>query len=383
MTLIDADNLWDKFVKWLEFEFKKFLNEEQDPEAVRKVLISINSMLIEKEKILYICVEKKPFINWLPDALIITTRRCIQYQRTLFGFNLIEDKWRKIVEVTLEEGLWGSRVQVISGKKPGQPGYMHWDCKYLPKKQAQELYAVTREMTYRGRRKQRMRTYQENISKVPHIMINSSGGMSHDIFEGLIPPDKVPAVARGMGFVELSEAIDGRGGRSVVPDIDEDTIRQLDAEIRLGKQKAAAPKAHAQTQAQSDFNTDDLQEIAPPKFALPNRGEDIEKQQTSDQRPIRTDHGASMYVATPSAKQLNQRQQERIAQIRAEGRDRVATANGGTTVSQKAEQAVPPTPAKPKRDPLAELKKLKDQLKAGKITDEEYEKRKADVLSTL
>lgn len=380
MTLVDADNIWEKIKAWINFEFKKFLNEEQDPEAVRKVLIAINPMLIEKEKILYIAVEKKPFINWLPDALIVTTRRCIQYQRTLFGFNLIEDKWRKIVEVTIEEGLWGSRVQVISPKKPGQPGYMHWDVKYLPKKQAQELYAVTREMTYRGRRKQRMRTYQENISKVPHIMINSSGGMSHDIFEGLIPPDKVPAVARGMGFVELSEAIDGRGGRSVVPDVDEDTIRQLDEEIRLGKSKTA----NTATQQQQSLppatggNGDGIQEVAPPSFAM-GGGEQEQAAPASSRKPIKSHQGASMYIETPSARQLNQKHQERIAQIRAEGQARRA-AKAGTPASAAPTPATPP-PAK--RDPLAELKKLKDQLKAGSITDEEYEKRKAEVLSTL
>lgn len=367
MTIIDADNIWEKFKLWINFEFKKFLNEEQDPEDVRKIILAINPMLIEKEKILYIAVEKKPFVNWLPDALIMTTVRCIQYQRTLFGFNLIEDKWSRVVDVTIEEAFFGTRIQMIHRAKPGESGYLHWDVQYLPKRQARELYAVGREMAYRGHRKTLMRDYQKNMSKVPQIMINSSGGNTHNIFEGLIPPDKVPAMARGMGFVELSEAIDGRGGRSVVPDIDEQTIRQLDAEIRLnqrrpGQEQQAPPQQQLQ---ESNGNDDDIQEIAPPSFAM---------------RAAPSD--SSEVAAPPSAKELNARHQARIAQIRAEGSARVA-AGGNRVVPSAVSQAAAVSSAPPKKDPLAELKRIKDQLKAGAITEEEYEKLKAEVLGSL
>jgi hypothetical protein len=40
-------------------DLKKFLNEEQDPKAVEKLLVKVNGLLTSGEQVEYIAVQKK------------------------------------------------------------------------------------------------------------------------------------------------------------------------------------------------------------------------------------------------------------------------------------------------------------------------------------
>lgn len=56
---------------------KSFLNEEQDPKAVEKIMSKLEGIIMRGEEIGYIGVQKKPAINVFPDSIVLTNRRII------------------------------------------------------------------------------------------------------------------------------------------------------------------------------------------------------------------------------------------------------------------------------------------------------------------
>jgi hypothetical protein len=56
---------------------KSFLNEEQDPKAVEKIMSKLEGILMRNEEVGYIGVQKKPAINVFPDSIVLTNKRII------------------------------------------------------------------------------------------------------------------------------------------------------------------------------------------------------------------------------------------------------------------------------------------------------------------
>lgn len=117
-------------------DLKKFLNEEQDPKAVEKLLEKVNGLLTQGETVEYIAVQKKPAINLSPDCIALTNKRIIFCRPKNLGLSMeFQDyTWKEIADCHMKEGILGATftIKTIKG------GINMLD--YLPKAQARRLY---------------------------------------------------------------------------------------------------------------------------------------------------------------------------------------------------------------------------------------------------
>jgi len=115
---------------------KKYLNEEQDPKAVQKLLEKVNQLLTSEETVEYIAVQKKPAINFSPDCIALTNKRIIFCRPKNFGLSMdFQDYlWKDIADCHMREGILGADFTVKTIK--GQINMLD----YLPKAQARRLY---------------------------------------------------------------------------------------------------------------------------------------------------------------------------------------------------------------------------------------------------
>ncbi|OWP74556.1 hypothetical protein BWK62_14005 [Flavobacterium oreochromis] len=116
-------------------DLKKFLNEEQDPKAVEKILDKVTGLLTSGEEVEYVAVQKKA-INFSPDCVALTNKRVIFCRPKNFGLSMdFQDYlWKDIVDCHIKENILGSDFKIKTTK--GQINAMD----YLPKAQARKLY---------------------------------------------------------------------------------------------------------------------------------------------------------------------------------------------------------------------------------------------------
>lgn len=117
-------------------DLKKFLNEEQDPKAVEKLLVKVNGLLTSGEQVEYIAVQKKPAINLSPDCIALTNKRIIFCRPRNLGFSMdFQDyAWKDILDCHMKEGIIGATFSMKTIR-----GNMNM-LDYLPKAQARKLY---------------------------------------------------------------------------------------------------------------------------------------------------------------------------------------------------------------------------------------------------
>ncbi|MBO9583999.1 MAG: PH domain-containing protein [Flavobacterium sp.] len=117
-------------------DLKKFLNEEQDPKAVEKLLGRVTGLLTSGEQIEYVAVQKKPAINLSPDCIALTNKRIIFCRPKNLGLSMdFQDyAWKDILDCHMKEGIMGATFTMKTIK--GQLNMLD----YLPKSQARKLY---------------------------------------------------------------------------------------------------------------------------------------------------------------------------------------------------------------------------------------------------
>jgi len=116
-------------------DLKKFLNEEQDPKAVEKLLVKVTGLLTSEEQVEYIAVQKKP-VNLSPDCIALTNKRIIFCRPKNLGLSMdFQDySWKDILDCHMKEGIIGATFSMKTIK-----GNMNM-LDYLPKAQARKLY---------------------------------------------------------------------------------------------------------------------------------------------------------------------------------------------------------------------------------------------------
>lgn len=122
-------------------DLKKFLNEEQDPKAVEKILGKVTGLLTSGEQVEYIAVQKKPAINLSPDCIALTNKRIIFCRPKNLGLSMdFQDyAWKEILDCHMKEGIMGATFTMKTIK-----GNMNM-LDYLPKAQARKLYQFAQE----------------------------------------------------------------------------------------------------------------------------------------------------------------------------------------------------------------------------------------------
>ncbi|OUL61110.1 PH domain-containing protein [Flavobacterium sp. AJR] len=122
-------------------DLKKFLNEEQDPKAVEKLLSKVSGLLTSGEQIEYVAVQKKPALNLSPDCIALTNKRIIFCRPRNLGLSMdFQDyAWKDILDCHMKEGIMGATFSMKTIK--GNVNMLD----YLPKAQARKLYQFAQE----------------------------------------------------------------------------------------------------------------------------------------------------------------------------------------------------------------------------------------------
>jgi len=141
----------------------RFLNDEQDPKAVEKVLGKLNDMLTTNEELIYLAVQKKPAVNLLPDCIVVSNKRIFYCEPANFGItmNFKDISWKSIKEVSFKEELFGSKF--ICVPQHGE----NIITEYIPKVQARKLYQAAYEQLEAFKEQQRQTDLEERRSQVP------------------------------------------------------------------------------------------------------------------------------------------------------------------------------------------------------------------------
>ena len=122
-------------------QFKKFLNEEQDPRAIEKIASKLTDLLMKNEEIGYIAVQKKPAITVLPDGIVMTNKRIIICQPKNLGLSMdfIDYTWDQIEGTFVKENILGSEFSFSTKTE------MTVSIDYIPKIQARKIFTFAKE----------------------------------------------------------------------------------------------------------------------------------------------------------------------------------------------------------------------------------------------
>ncbi|MEZ0181078.1 hypothetical protein B0A75_01155 [Flavobacterium oncorhynchi] len=122
-------------------QFKKFLNEEQDPKAIEKITSKLTDLLMKGEEVGYIAVQKKPAITVFPDSIVLTNKRIIICKPKNLGLSMdfTDYTWDEIVGTFVKENILGSEFS-FSTKTDIQASI-----DYIPKIQARKIFTYAKE----------------------------------------------------------------------------------------------------------------------------------------------------------------------------------------------------------------------------------------------
>jgi hypothetical protein len=92
-----------------------FLSEDQDVESVRQILQKASLILNYGEEIEYIATANKTVAGLVPDCMIATDRRLINYKKKLLGKTELDDcLWRDVHHIDIKPGRQGSLIRVAT-----------------------------------------------------------------------------------------------------------------------------------------------------------------------------------------------------------------------------------------------------------------------------
>lgn len=122
-------------------QIKSFLNEDQDPKALEKIMSKLDSLIMQNETIGYIGVQKKPAITVFPDSVVLTNKRIILCKPKNLGLSMdfVDYDWGDIAGTFVKENILGSEFSFST-----QTGLVI-SIDYVPKNQAKKLYTFAKE----------------------------------------------------------------------------------------------------------------------------------------------------------------------------------------------------------------------------------------------
>lgn len=149
---------------------KKFLNEDQDPKAIEKVVSKINGILMSGEEVEYIAVQKKPAVNISPESVALTNKRIIFCKPKNLGFSMeFQDYiWKDILDCHLKEGILGSEFTLKTVKGISN------SVDYLPKNQARKLYIVAQEQEEIQKEVRRQRDLEDKRASAGNVSVTAN-----------------------------------------------------------------------------------------------------------------------------------------------------------------------------------------------------------------
>ncbi len=146
-----------------------YINENQDPKTVEKILQKVSDFLTTNETIDYIAVQKKPAVNISPDCIALTNKRVIFCMPKNLGFamDFVDYLWKDIKDCHMKEGLLGAEFSVKTIM--GQFNTMD----YLPKAQARKLYQYAQHKEEEMHEYRRDRDLEEKRAAAGGVIVNT------------------------------------------------------------------------------------------------------------------------------------------------------------------------------------------------------------------
>lgn len=122
-------------------QIKKFLNEDQDPKAIEKITSKLQDLLMKKEEVGYIGVQKKPAITVFPDSIVLTNKRIILCKPKNLGLSMdfVDYDWEDVAAAFVKENILGSEFSFSTKSE------LTISIDYIPKTQARKLYTYAKE----------------------------------------------------------------------------------------------------------------------------------------------------------------------------------------------------------------------------------------------
>ncbi|MXN92866.1 hypothetical protein GR160_16685 [Flavobacterium sp. Sd200] len=122
-------------------QFKKFLNEEQDPKAIEKISAKLSDLLMKNEEVGYIGVQKKPALTVFPDSIVLTNKRIIICKPKNLGLSMdfTDYPWSLISAAFVKENILGSEFSFTTNTD------LTISIDYIPKIQARKIYTFAKE----------------------------------------------------------------------------------------------------------------------------------------------------------------------------------------------------------------------------------------------
>ncbi|TCK83413.1 PH domain-containing protein [Albibacterium bauzanense] len=119
----------------------RYINEDQDPKTVERILGKLQDMLDSGELVTYIAVQKKPAVTLLPDCIVLTNKRIFLCEATNLGLstNFEIFNWADLKTITFKEEFFGAKFTIV----PTDNENLTVD--YIPKVQARKLYQLAKE----------------------------------------------------------------------------------------------------------------------------------------------------------------------------------------------------------------------------------------------
>ena len=153
--------------------FAKLLNENQNPQAVEKLMSKISGLLTADEEVQYIAVQKKPVLNTSPDCVALTNKRVIFCRPKNFGLSMEfkDHQWKDVVDIHIKENMLGADFSIKTAK-----GSDVMD--YLPKDQARKLYQFGQGKEEEARDYRRQRDLEDKRAAAGGGIVVNAGGMA-------------------------------------------------------------------------------------------------------------------------------------------------------------------------------------------------------------
>jgi len=161
---------------------EKFLNDEQDPKAVEKVIGKLNDLLTNGEEIIYLAVQKKPAVNLMPDSIAISNKRIFYCEPGNLGLtmNFKDISWKNIKEVSFKEEFFGAKFVCV----PQHGENIITD--YIPKVQARKLHQAANEQLEQY--KELLRQQQLEANRATASTVNIPAASAEEILVATSPP---------------------------------------------------------------------------------------------------------------------------------------------------------------------------------------------------
>jgi ribosomal protein S19 len=162
-------------------DLSQFIEDEQDPVVVQKLLRRVQDLLTKAESIQYIGVQKKPIVTLSPDAVVLTNFRFMIVRPKLMGMTFEDFPWREVADVHMSEQLLGATITCMTTSR------RHSSIDSIPKKQARRIYSYAQEVEERAH-------FARRDAELERLRASAGGVVVHASSQAVPPLHQLPAL---------------------------------------------------------------------------------------------------------------------------------------------------------------------------------------------